>query len=559
MPTIKQLPVASSVSATDVLPISQGGTTRSLTVAGLLSSTQAALSLVPGKVLGRGSLTAGGPESLSVGPGLSIGAGVIAATGEDHLRLPIAPVLGTGDEVVLNSDGAAKRLPATALRGLFSAGTGVTIDGAGRISAPAVGVPGPPGPVIAATAVAIGAVRPGTGLAVALDGTLSADAAALSSHLGLGGAATRNVGAGAGTVAAGDDGRITGALQAGVAARSYFPSAVVSGGGSAEMQAAQDAQQAVSGGLITVRSGTYQLASNVYTAGTNCWLFQRGSSVSGAGQIDAVTDGQALGSSGLTLARLLSASGNEHGLHVTARLGATSGSTGYEKAGVYVRLLTHDPSNYTNGVLRDAVAFEGQVGISPGNMRGRVWGINTGAGPDAGADGYAVGGEFGVQSLSGSPAGGFGTPTSKIGVHVVAYGNSSSTAAVVLSGNGTTWQDGVVALQEAIDVGGHAFSVRPTSTSRAGDVAWIGRDGAAQFSSLGVAPGGQVVFQSKLTSTVAVALPAGLTLDGPGSAYLFWDGGQNRLVFAYNGARLWSVDTSGNFRAAGTISGSVAP
>ena len=285
------------------------------------------------------------------------------------------------------------------------------------------------------------------------------------------------------------------------------------------MQAAQNAAQAVGGGTIIVRPGALNLAANVYTAGTNTWLFQRGASITGAGQVDAVVDGAVLASSGMTLARLLSSTANEHGMFVSLRLAPTSGTGQYEKSGFIASLIQMDGSNYGTGALKDAVAFEGQGQIT-GTLTGRIWGINTGVGPGVGADGYAVGGEFGVQSFSGAPAGPLGTPTSKLGVHIVAYGNSTSTAASVISGNGTTWQDGHVIVQEAIDVGGRALSVRPVSTTRAADVAYIGRDGAAQFTALGVSPGGQAVIQSPLTVTAVAALPAGITLDSGGMSVL---------------------------------------
>ena len=244
-------------------------------------------------------------------------------------------------------------------------------------------------------------------------------------------------------------------------------------------QAAQNYRQGHAGGMIRVHPGLYALGSNVYTAGNVTWLFESGARVTGPGQLDAVADGATLNTSGLSLARLYSSTANEHGLFVTARAAPTSGSRPYEKSGVIVSLIHNDPSNYTSGALRDLVAFEGQGLIESGNLTGRIWGITTGVGPGVGADGYAVGGEFGVQSFSGTPAGALGTSTSKIGVHVVAYGNSSSTAALVTSGNGTTWQDGLVVQQNAIDAGAHALSVRPAGTGRGADVAWIARDGSA--------------------------------------------------------------------------------
>ena len=256
----------------------------------------------------------------------------------------------------------------------------------------------------------------------------------------------------------------------------------------AALQTAQNLVQNAGGGLLRVPAGAYTIASNVYTAGDSAWLFDRGVSLAGAGQIDAVTDGQALNSSALTLARLLSSTGNEFGLHVSQRLAPTAGSTAYEKANIYRRLVSNDPSSYDSSgnslVNRDGVVVEAQGSIAAGNLTGRIWGINTGVGPDAGAEGYAVGGEFGVSSYSGSDAAHLGLPTSKIGVHVVAYGNSTATAGVVLSGNGTTFQDGFVAQVQAISAGGHALSVRPIGSTRAADLAWIDTLGAATFTGL---------------------------------------------------------------------------
>ena len=186
MPTIKQLPVASSVNDTDLIPVSQGGTTKGLLVGGLLSSTQPAISLAATKLLGRVSPTAGGPEPVSVGLGLAMTAGTMTATGADHLQFPASAALGAGDEVLVNSGGAAKRMAATALRGLFSAGGGIAIDGSGVISSPGSTTP--------ATSSTAGAVKPGATLMVAADGTLDA-----------------RVGLGSGTVAAGNDPRIVSA------------------------------------------------------------------------------------------------------------------------------------------------------------------------------------------------------------------------------------------------------------------------------------------------------------------------------------------------------------
>jgi len=152
MPTIKQLPLATQVAATDELPLSQGGVTRSVQVGVLLADTQPSITLATGLLLGRVSALAGGPEPVAVGVGLHVAGGTLAATGADHLAFPTAAALLAGDEVVVNSGAAPRRVAATALRGLFSAGPGVQIDTAGVISAPGggggggTGVQGPQGP-----------------------------------------------------------------------------------------------------------------------------------------------------------------------------------------------------------------------------------------------------------------------------------------------------------------------------------------------------------------------------------------------------------------------------
>ncbi len=145
MPTIKQLPLATHVAATDELPLSQGNLTRSAKVGLLLAGTQASITLTPGALLGRVSTSAGGPEPVAVSVGLAVSGAGLVATGADHLAFPTAPGLLAGDEVVVNSGSAPRRMPATALRQLFSAGVGVQIDTAGVISAPSSGGFGMPG------------------------------------------------------------------------------------------------------------------------------------------------------------------------------------------------------------------------------------------------------------------------------------------------------------------------------------------------------------------------------------------------------------------------------
>lgn len=135
MPTIQQLPVASSVQPSDETLISQSGITASVSVGALLASTQPAIMAPQGVLLGRLSLGSGGPEPVTISTGLEISNGALEANGSDHGTYPVETTLTVTDQAVLNSSGTPKLLPISSLRGLFSAGANVAIDSSGVISA----------------------------------------------------------------------------------------------------------------------------------------------------------------------------------------------------------------------------------------------------------------------------------------------------------------------------------------------------------------------------------------------------------------------------------------
>jgi hypothetical protein len=118
-----------------VLPIEQGGVTRSVSVAELLSSVQPAIEVPSPCVLGRASLGPGGPESLSVGLGLVVQNASIAANGGDHASFIQAQSFLSTDEAIINSSGTPKQIPIPSLRALFSAGSNVTINQNGVVGA----------------------------------------------------------------------------------------------------------------------------------------------------------------------------------------------------------------------------------------------------------------------------------------------------------------------------------------------------------------------------------------------------------------------------------------
>jgi hypothetical protein len=135
MPTIPQLPVAAASGAQDEFPVSQGGITRSVTTADLLSGTQPAIELPSAALLGRVSLGPGGPEPVTVSTGLAMANGGLAANGGDHAGFVLETALNLSDEVIVNSAGTPSRVPMPLLRGLYSPGTNIGISNAGTISA----------------------------------------------------------------------------------------------------------------------------------------------------------------------------------------------------------------------------------------------------------------------------------------------------------------------------------------------------------------------------------------------------------------------------------------
>lgn len=162
MPTIAQLPPTNTVNPTDELAIYQSGTTYSVTVQTLLSSTQPLLSVASGTLLGRTASTAGSPQQVSIGTGLALQNGTLVATGAEQGSFPVLSALSLADYAVVNNQGQPALLPLSALQNLFSAGQNISISG-GVISAS----------FPLATATTPGGIVPGVGLSIGAGGTLS--------------------------------------------------------------------------------------------------------------------------------------------------------------------------------------------------------------------------------------------------------------------------------------------------------------------------------------------------------------------------------------------------
>jgi len=146
MTTISQLPPAGSVGANDLLPLSQAGSLYAVSVSQLTASLQPLINVPTGDLLGRQSIGSGGPEAIAVGAGLALASGQLIANGTDHATFPVQGIMSLSDDVVISADGQPALLPLAALRGLFSAGSGIEIDGNGIITVSVASLIGPAGP-----------------------------------------------------------------------------------------------------------------------------------------------------------------------------------------------------------------------------------------------------------------------------------------------------------------------------------------------------------------------------------------------------------------------------
>lgn len=135
MPTISQLPPATQVAPADQIPLSQAGATHSVSLGTLLAGTQPAILAGSGTLLGRTSIGPGGPEAITPGAGLALSGTTLSATGMDHATFPAASSLVATDQVVLSSSGQPKLLEVARLRGLFEAGSNISIGSDGTIEA----------------------------------------------------------------------------------------------------------------------------------------------------------------------------------------------------------------------------------------------------------------------------------------------------------------------------------------------------------------------------------------------------------------------------------------
>jgi hypothetical protein len=139
MPTISQLPAGVTVSASDLVPISQGGSAHSVSVGSLLAQTQPAIIVEPPSLLGRVSIGPGGPDTIAVGVGLILNNSTLSASYFDPASLPSLTSISTSDLIIVTNAGIAQVAELGQIRELFTAGSNITIDANGTISSSGVG------------------------------------------------------------------------------------------------------------------------------------------------------------------------------------------------------------------------------------------------------------------------------------------------------------------------------------------------------------------------------------------------------------------------------------
>ena len=139
MPTISQLPTADPVSASDLIPISQNGTARSVALGALLAQTQPAIIVDSPSLLGRVSIGPGGPDAITIGDGLALHENQLSAKTFNPATLPLQTSISPQDQVIITNGDTARRIELGHVRALFTPGANITINEAGTISASGTG------------------------------------------------------------------------------------------------------------------------------------------------------------------------------------------------------------------------------------------------------------------------------------------------------------------------------------------------------------------------------------------------------------------------------------
>lgn len=250
------------------------------------------------------------------------------------------------------------------------------------------------------------------------------------------------------------------------------------------------------GGTIFVPTGKYLLNSTIYSSGADTWQLAGNVIMTGAGGIDANTNGGA--TTGPTLGGMFhqfSEVADNTGFFYSGIVQNSSQGSNF----IIVRMVNAS----TTGA--GSVCIETQPYVQAGATGAATWGYHTLTTIPPDSDGFNIGMEIEIHN-EGLSTGVINEPTAKIGHHIVARGTVNSTAAIYVnkansSAETGVWNDGFIIGSGAVNSAGAALAIRNFAGSTPVDVASIKMDGSATFTN--VAASGTVTIGSVTTGGVA--------------------------------------------------------
>jgi hypothetical protein len=191
-------------------------------------------------------------------------------------------------------------------------------------------------------------------------------------------------------------------------------------------------------GAYIVPPGSYVVNQALPPTNTGPMAMLLGCQLMGSGYVPGNTDGSALGGSGLNamgigFVRPMGDPYNQSVLVVQGIAVSQSGTTSYQKNGIYVNVVTQDISDFPS-YTKDFVAVTGFGNIAAGNTQGRAWGANFIAATLGNGDGLLTGVEIDIQNNSVyQPA--LSQPNSKNGLGIFSLGTQPGTSAMTIGAN----------------------------------------------------------------------------------------------------------------------------
>ncbi len=153
---------------------------------------------------------------------------------------------------------------------------------------------------------------------------------------------------------------------------------------------------------------------------------------------------------------------NEFSECIQGVVAVTNSGASYEKSLHISQIVTHDPSDYSQGITRDACADDCRGSIAPFNLTGRVWGAYSDAVVQPLSDGLAIGKETGIEN-HGSDQPLVDQATSKYGHLITSKGAKPATAGIYLTAG--KYHHGMVMRNDSLTDGGALITLFKAGTN----------------------------------------------------------------------------------------------